>query len=270
MARYLLVLLLVIISFLSLDAGAWGVLSIGNTEKFDWLPSECAHRRFPMTLIDGNLTLKDGHSVYVPAKFLIHNGWGELGSTHVVGETMKALPVKLTVTWFSFAENKFFAGQFLLPYELILEKFRTMINQDGKHPVSFYIQVGFGPEGAVSVWVSAEGICEEVGNYRAAEVTVDWKAVLDNDQVSKSDFIDEALNESLTPQQLRELRENGVPRGISDHYSKQYRWNLSVTGQINRLLYLKTLNGEEEFYDFATTPNVRSSRGLPSSIVLPL
>lgn len=267
MARYLMALLFVVLSFLPLDAGAWGTFSMGNTEKFDWLSTECAHRRYPMTLLHGYLTLKDGHSLYVPAKFIIDNGWGELGSTHIVGETMKALPVKLAATWFSFAENKFFAGEFLLPYDSILEKLRTMISQTGTHPTSFWIQVGFGPEGAVSIWVSAEGISEEVGTYRAAEVTVDWKAVLDDDQVSRSDFIDQVLHESLTPQQLSELKERGVPRGISDHYSKQYRWNLSVVGQINRMLWLKTLNGEEEYFDFFGT-NIRPSRGLPQSLVV--
>jgi hypothetical protein len=269
MVKYFGAVLLVIFSSLPLDAGTRGIFSMGNTEKFEWLPSECAHRRYPMTLIHGDLILKDGSSLYVPAKAIIHNGWGEPGSTHVVGETMKSLPVKLTATWFSYTENKFFSGEFLLPYDLILQQFRTMISpHTGKLSTSHDIRVGFGPEGAVSVWVSGDRISVEVGKYRAKEVAMDWKSVLDNDQVSRSDFIDEVLHFSLTPPQLSELKEHGVPSGISDHYSKQYRWELSVTGQINRLLYLKTLNGEEEFYDFVTTSNIRPSRGLPKSLVV--
>jgi hypothetical protein len=269
MVRYLLSALLVIYSFLPPDAGAWGIFSMGNAEKFDWLPTECAHRRYPMRLIDGNLKLKNGSSVYVPAKAIINNGWGELGSTHVAGETMKALPVSLSATWFSFSENKFFAGEFILPYDSILNKFRTMISSTtGKIPTNYWIQVGFGPEGAVSIWVSAVGTTVEVSNFRVREVKMDWKAVTENDQISRPDYIDMILKESLTPQQLSELKEHGVPKGISDHYSKQYRWNLSVTGQINRMLWLKTLNGEEEYYDFVPTSNVRSSRGLPRSLIV--
>jgi hypothetical protein len=269
MVRYLLVVLLFIFLFSPLDAGAWGLFSMLHSDKFDWLPTECAHRCFPMRLIEGHLTLKNGSSLYVPAKAIIHNGWGELGSTHVVGETMKALPVKLTATWFSFAENKFFSGEFILPYESILERFRTIMSHGhDKMRTSQWIVVGFGPEGAVSVWVSAEQYTVEVGKYKASEVTMDWKAVTQNDQIPRPVYIDSILKDSITPQQLSELKEHGVPSGISDYYSKQYRWELSVTGQINRMLWLKTLNGEEEYCDFANTSNVRPSRGLPKSLVV--
>jgi hypothetical protein len=269
MVRYILMMLLVIFWLLPIEAGAWGILSMVNTEKFNWLPSECAHRRYPMRLIQGDLILKDGSSLYVPAKAIIHNGWGEPGSTHVVGERMKSLPIKLTATWFSFTENKFFSGEFVLPSDLILEHFRTMISpHTGKVSTSHSIRVGFGPEGAVSVWVSGNRVSVEVGKYKATEVTLGWEAVTKNDQISRPDYIDSILQETLTPLQLSELKEHGVPSGTSDHYSKQYKWVLSVTGQINRLLYLKTLNGEEEFYDFATTSNVRPSRGLPRSVLV--
>jgi len=269
MVRYILFSFFIFLFSLPLKAGASGVLPMGNSEKFDWLPSECAHSRYPMRLIHGNLTLKDGSSLYVPAKAIIHNGWGESGSMHVVGERMKALPIKLTVTWFSFAENKFYSGEFILPYHLILNQFRTMISPyTGKNPTYHEIWVGFGPEGAVSVWVSAERMSVEVGKYRAAEVTMNLNTVTENDQISRRDYIDSILQECLTPQQLLELKDHGVPPGISDHYSQQYRWELSVTGQINELLYLKTLNGEEEYYDFVTTSNVRPSRGLPKSLIV--
>lgn len=267
MVKYILAVLLVIFSFYPLDAGAWGIYSMGNTDKFEWLPTECAHNRYPMRLIRGYLTLKDGSSLYVPAKAIIDNGWGELGSTHVVGKIMKALPVKLTATWFSFAENKFFSGEFLLPYDSILEKFRTMISpKTGKIPTSHWIRVGFGPEGAVSVWVSAEGISVEIGNYRAPETAMDWKAVVDNDQISRMDYIALIMHESLTPQQLSELKEHGVPPGISDHYSKQYRWNIMVSGQINRMMWLNMLNGEREYFDFVGMSNERRFRGLPQKV----
>lgn len=267
MVRYLPAFLLFLLVSLPLDAGARG-FSMESEERFDWLPSECAHKQYPMKLIRGNLVLKDGSSLYVPAKAIIHNGWGELGSTHVVGENLKPLPVKLTATWFSYAEDKFFAGQFLLPYDIILDQFRKMISPStGKSPTSFRIFIGFGPQGAVSVWVATEGRqVAEVGSYRATEVAVDWKAASYDDQTSRSDQIEEILGYCLTPQELRVLKEHGVPPGISDHYSKQYRWNVSVSGQMNPMLWLDTLNGEREYYDFSKIANIRSSRGLPKTM----
>ncbi|WP_281379880.1 DUF2931 family protein [Geomonas silvestris] len=239
-----------------------------STEKFDWLPTECAHRRYPMRLIDGHLTLKNGSSLYVPAKAIIDNGWGEIGSTHVVGKTMKALPVKLTVTWFSFTENRFFSGEFTLPYQNILEYFRTVTSKSPKgSPVFNSVIVGFGPGGAVSVWVSSIGSSVEVGNYKANEVALNWKMVTESEML-RTDYIDMVLRDSLTPLELRTLKERGVPPGISDYYSKQYRWSLQVIGQKNRELWLKTLNGEEEYFDFAKSINARTSRGLPKSLVV--
>ena len=257
-----------VIVLLPTNSVATGIFSMFNSDKFDWLPTECAHRQYPMTLIRGDLALKDGSSIYVPAKFLIDNGWGELGSTHVVGKTMKALPVKLTATWFSFTEDKFFSGEFSLPYDTILKEFQTMARNRENVRDSNWIIVGFGPEGAVSVWVSGIGTQVEVGNYKAAEVTMDWKTVLDNDQVARADFIDDILHESLTPQEFNHIKKHGIRPGISDYYSKQYRWNLQVQGQKNRELWLKTLNGEEEYFDFAKSINARTSRGLPKSLVV--
>jgi len=269
MARHLSALLLALLILAPLNSQAGGIFSIMNSEKFDWLPTESAHRRYPVTLIRGDLTLKDGSYLYVPAKFLVDNGWGELGSIHVVGKTMKPLPVKLAVTYFSFTENKFFSGDFVLPYDTILEEVRNNIRNSSENRFnSNWIVFGFGPEGAVSVWVSAIGTQVEVANYKAAEVTMDWKTVLNNDQVSRADFIDDILRESLKPQELSDLKKHGVPPGISDHYSKQYRWNLQVIGQKNRRLWLKTLNGEEEYYDSVKTANARTSRGIPKSLTV--
>jgi len=267
MVKHLSFLLLIILVMVPANSEAKGIFTMATSERFDWLPTECAHRRYPMTLISGNLTLKDGSSLYVPAKAVIDNGWGELGSAHIVGKTMKALPVKLTASWFSFTEDKFYFGEFLLPYESILSFFKSIRSNSSDTDIeSNWIVVGFGPDGAVSVWASAIGIQVEIGNYKASEVVRDWKSVLDNDQVSRADFIDQVLHISLKPQELRAFKEHGVPPGISDYYSKQYWWKLSVSGQTKRKLWLKTLNGEEEFFDFVKTANVRTSRGLPQSM----
>lgn len=47
--------------------------------EYEWLPSESAHVKYPMTIIDGLLFLQDGTSVYIPSKKVFNNGWGEIG-----------------------------------------------------------------------------------------------------------------------------------------------------------------------------------------------
>jgi len=66
--------------------------------KYDWLPSESAHESFPMRIVKGDLILKDGTSIYLPDRRIVYNGWGVVGSTHIVGETLKALPEKIDIT----------------------------------------------------------------------------------------------------------------------------------------------------------------------------
>lgn len=236
------------------------------TNKFDWLPSECAHKLYPMRLLKGDLLLKDGSSLYVPAKAIIDNGWGELGSTDIVGSPLKSLPEKLRATWFSFAEDKFFTGEFTLPYDRILDLFKKgMISPiTGKGATYSRIIVGFGPEGAVSVWVAGDGVVLEVAKYKGRETTLPWKAVT-TASMSKDDFIAGVLGRRLTAQELQELKEHGVTTGISDRHSTQYLWNVAVPRQQNQILWLKTANGEHEHFDFAT-PSATRSRGLPQKI----
>lgn len=262
MANTLLVFLALLASLTvaSEAGGGWFM------EKYDWLPSECAHKQYPMRLLQGALLLKDGSSLYVPAKAIIDNGWGELGSTHIVGTPMKSLPVKLTATWFSFAEDKFFTGEFTLPYELILDFFKNgMISpRTGKKATYSWIIIGFGPEGAVSVWIAGEGLVREVANDKGREITLPWAAVTTS-EMPKEEFISGVLGRRLTTQELHELKDRGAD-GTSLHHSRQYRWTVSVSGQKNQRLWLKTLNGEQEYFDFADHSTTRASRALPQKI----
>lgn len=265
MVNKLLAAFLVVASALPLVSEAEGGWFM---EKFDWLPSESAINKYPMTLVQGDLVLRDGSYLYVPSKDVIHNGWGKIGSTHVVGANEKALPVKLSAKWFSYAENKFFAGEFTLPYDKILELFKRgfVSPRDGKKTTFDYIIFGIGPEGAVSVWVAAEGIVLEVAKYRGTEVDIPWTAVTENEEIPRSQYVREVLEETLKPHELLELKEKGVVPGISDLYSKQYKWDLSVTGQSNHTAWLDTSNGESEYFDFVHPRKTRATRALPQSM----
>ena len=63
--------------------------------KFDWKSSDSAPRNYPMEILAGNLSYPEGGSLYVPDKSTIAHGWGEAGSSHIVGPELKPLPNKL-------------------------------------------------------------------------------------------------------------------------------------------------------------------------------
>ncbi len=99
--------------------------SIGkNTmSKYEWMPTESAEKEFPMQIVQGEFYFKNGDSIYIPDGRVIENGLGELGSIHIVGDDFKPLPNKLVIKWFSYIENKFYAGEFDLAYDKIKQLF---------------------------------------------------------------------------------------------------------------------------------------------------
>ena len=99
------------------------IYRMNNT--FDWLATECAPKAYPTYLVKGDLIYAAGDSLYVPDHRDVYNGWGVSGSTHVVGDQFKPLPVQLELTWFSYTEDKFYTGKFELPANKLLELFRA-------------------------------------------------------------------------------------------------------------------------------------------------
>ena len=91
--------------------------------KFDWQATDSAPRNYPMEILAGNLGYPEGGSLYVPDKSTIAHGWGEEGSSHVVGPELKPLPNTLGISFFSYTENQFYGGRFDLPYDKIVRKF---------------------------------------------------------------------------------------------------------------------------------------------------
>jgi hypothetical protein len=200
----------------------------------------------------------------------LNNGWGEFGSTDIAGEVFKPLPVELKIAWFSYTEDKFYSGSFSLPYSKISELFENGMEspRHGKKITFDEIIVGLAPEGEISVWLDAEGVVLEVANFKAKEANIDWKKVLDNDNLSRKEYISHVLNTYLKKEQLADLMKNGIPEKLFQKYGKQYAWNFGVTGVSPIDMWMKTFNGECEFFNFEKAENGRSDRSVPKKIIL--
>ncbi len=86
-----------------------------SMEKYEWLPSESGFKQYPMGIIKGDFIFSDNSSKYIPGSATINNGWGRLLSMHISGEALQPVPVKLSIHWFSYVEDKFYKGIFDLP-----------------------------------------------------------------------------------------------------------------------------------------------------------
>ncbi len=224
-----------------------------DTEKYEWLPSESAHKSYPMEIISGDFFYPNGNSIYIPSNKVINNGWGEVGSIHVVGEDFKPLPNRLKLKWFSYRENKFFSIDTLLPYEKLLNSFSKKIISPitGKKTRYDRIIVGLGGGGRVSVWVSGEWLTKEIQIFKAKEVTVEWSDFFDRQDLSREEMIRQTLIQYLGEERYKEIEGKVDFQNKWELYSKRYHWQLQgfTSGKLDNIR-LSYFNGEKEYYKF--------------------
>ena len=250
--------------------------AIANATKFDWQASESAPKSYPMKIIAGNFYSPNGDSLYVPDGVKLHHGWGRGRSSHVVGEDLKALPNRVSLSFFSYTENQFYRGDFALPYDKILALFQAghYSPKDEDHITYNEITVGVAPGGAVSVWVVSLDRSVEVFFGYAEKEEGNWKWINDNPNITREEYIrmgiDESLEaEGLTPEAVTALKQRPLPFGLWERYhQRRYRWqpvftNMPVYG--GRIDYIKYYNGERDYIDIPVTNNkAEATRAVPS------
>jgi hypothetical protein len=237
-------------------------------EKFEWLPTESAPLLYPMNIYKGNLYFEDGGSVYIPCSISAHNGWGNDGSTHTQGEDLKPVPVKLEITWASFAENKFYTGSWTLPKEKMLKLFQEgVVNYDTRKRETYkQILVGCAPGGIVVVWMYGAGNQVEIGRYQARETRVAMSDyVPSNPTATQKDFF--KLMDELSPE-LEEMRnkKRGIEYGLWDSYRKKYNWRtrIEIPNHTFDDAVLDMFNGErEDIFDEPLKKNEFKERAVP-------
>ncbi|MEO6670263.1 MAG: DUF2931 family protein [Ferruginibacter sp.] len=221
-------------------------------EKFKWFPTECAPELYPMRIIRGDFIFKNGESIYIPDSRTINNGWGEVGSIHIVGEELKPLPVRLLITWFSFTEDKFYVGNFTLPYNRILELFTQGFQHPltGKRTTYTRIIIGMAPGGFISIWLAGNGVVIELCTFEAEETSIDWKLISEDLSKTRKEFIKERLEEVLNADEIAKISKN-IPIGLWKKYKTIYSWTLLIIGRVEiQNIWLRFYNGESQFINY--------------------
>lgn len=217
-------------------------------EKYEWLPTANAPELYPTYIHDGHFYLEDGKSVYIPTAGVNSNGWGNSGSTHSQGEDLKALPVKMDITWASYMEKKFYTGSWDMPIDTLKKLFEkgTLDWRTGR--VSNYneIRVSCAPGGIVVVWVYGDDQQIEVARFQAKETHVAMENLIPaNPTLSYEEYFD--VTESV-PEAYGNLKKNGIQYDIWDIYRKKYSWRAKTEIEGHQLMNtgFKMFNGEEE------------------------
>jgi hypothetical protein len=256
-----------------------------SDSKFEWLPTECAPINYPARILRSYFVFPDGSTIYIPGDQLIQNGWGKSGSVHIIGEKLKPVPSQLIIQWFSYLENRFYSGRFDLPVDRIHELFRLGVPSPGetsKRVEYKKIAVGVAPGGDVSLWMIAERTRTEVASFRAPEKELPWKWVLDNPDITRIQYVADALKEALAPEVLLEIKKQQLPLGRWQEDTQRWNWDPMVKGPFRSVeFWVSSFNGENEWVDlkaenlkpgdefqlFEPKVSVRA-RALPSELTL--
>ncbi|WP_228452341.1 DUF2931 family protein, partial [Chryseobacterium sp. c4a] len=217
-------------------------------KKYEWLPTANAPELYPTEIYNGNLYLEDGNQVYIPTSVPNCNGWGNAGSTHSQGEDLKALPVKMDITWASFKENKFYTGSWDMPIDTLKKLFEkgTIDWRTGRISNYTEIRVSCAPGGVVVVWVYGNDQQIEVARFQAKETHVDMKDFSPYARGSQKEYFE--VIGKLKPEFEEEFKKKGIQYDIWDIYRKKYNWRAKTEIEGHQLMNIgfKMFNGEEE------------------------
>ncbi len=153
---------------------------IYKVQKFEWLVETSADSLCPIEVYHGSFTDSEGDTQWIPSGEYLNDRWGGYGASYVVGDERRKIPESMQITWFSYAENKFFQGNFQLPQKKIYDIFNKDYGQsktpDGiEHKNNFsYLSISIAPQGLITLWASGEGKIE-IGTYEAKEIKMAWK-----------------------------------------------------------------------------------------------
>lgn len=218
--------LVVLVSFISGCGDKAMSKDIKQTTEFDWYAVATAPRDYPMEIIGGTFYYEgEDFGLDIPSGGTLNVGWGLSASAYDVGPRFKPLPDRLEVTFYSYSEQQTYKGKFDLPYEKMVELFQKRQSEFPEKPY-ISILVGVAPGGAVAVWLEG-AVTTEVFFGHAEKINLQPGAAFDLPFESKEQanhYIESALAESVSQEQLAYIKKFGPPFGAWDRFRKLYKW----------------------------------------------
>ncbi len=262
---------LLVAIFLLCSCGDSSMKETAMTE-FDWLASESSPKYYPMEIIRGTFHFPQGGGQYIPAgSFIYELPWGQHHSVHLSGAALKPVPNKLTITFFSYTENKFYQGEFDLPYDKILKLFQTpYYSTKERQEVTYHrIVAGISPGGGVAVWLNGFNRKVQVFYGKAEAVDLDWKLIGVED-VIRNDYVKEIVEKSIPAENYKKLITDGVPLKRWHSYQQRFHWQLNLLTE-NRppklVEEIRYVNGEVDYFFYPLTEEIaQQSRAVPKSL----
>jgi len=203
--------------------------------EFTWATSKCGPKGYPLEILSGTLYFKDEDVGLSLASGSVNGIWGDsfAGTSSVEAK----LPDRFDITFYSYAENQSYRGEFDLPYDKILalfqwgEKNATRIANE-KRPVFSEFVVGIAPGGTVAIWLFGQNEQREIFFGKAEKINLVLDYVFDvpfgNDEKGEQ-FRLRVLEKDVGAERLKEFEANNIHYDVLQRYRKLYHWQMELS-----------------------------------------
>lgn len=200
-----------------------------QTERFRLSASPGVPDGYPATIDEARFITPAGGSFPVPWGHFLDSGWGGGGTAWVVGDALQPVPDSLEIRWFSYTEDTFYEGHFLLPQERIYALLkRGLWDDENRKQVTYNdLSVCVAPAGAVYVWLTmGRSNAVLIGRYQAREIAYDYARHRPGvDRVADV----RSTRAKLAPEVQREIAAGTISAKRWDAYIKPYPWQLAFS-----------------------------------------
>ncbi len=226
---------------------ALSIFSCSSAQKkeklqLDWEPGINAPKHYPITTVFGSFSNGE-KECGITTGVCQYGGWGQGGMEMSSGHFV---PNKLTLGWFSHAEDKFYKGEFALPVDTMEALFRQgFVSRKGSHFRYNGIIVNVYPKGGVALWMDVGG-CRtvEIAHFQGKEMDYNWKSMYPNMTETREE------DNRLTMQEAKGSIEYIAKHGITQEPFKTiYRQRYNYTITIDSVPNDKTLVIIPKFYN---------------------
>lgn len=243
-------------------------LSGQQNAKIEWRLGVNAPKCYPMRVASGGLS-NGSKSASLTTRAIIYDGWGQGG---LEMSTSYFIPNKLSVKWFSYAEDKFYGGTFSLPEDTM----RTLMKQgytelNGRLNGYNYLFVNMYPKGGVALWAEAGGSrCVEIGHFQAEEIDYDWSSLYPSTmEVTRAEYNKLILSEAEGAEEY--IAKHGISQEpFKTVYRQRYNYTIAIDSVLQcntEFIKFECYNGESDTMEGdGLENNFFKTKAVPKSI----
>ena len=239
-------LIILVVGLSSATFSACQPLEPYQTERFSLTAGPAAVEGYPMEIVEGRFLTSDGKSIPLSVKFL-EGDWGHSLTSSVSGDGKAAAPDSLEIRWFSYPEDKFYEGHFLLPQKRIYDLLKQGYwNAEDKRQETYgTLTTCLLPKGVVVVWLSGENKVL-LGRYEGREINFDFKRF---NEAANRPLMMEQEQAKLPPAVQAAIRTHSLNTRQWDAYLKTYAWQVAFSQPLKLTDYgIDFFNAEKAVY----------------------